>query len=263
MNSKTAVLTVMALAATAASAHDFWIRPASFRPAPGDHVTASLRVGEPFRGTDVERRASHLERFTLFSTGRTALAGREGATPAGLFRATGRGLQVIAYESRPVPHEMPPRRFAAYLSHAGLVAVAGGRSAGNVVRERFKRCAKSLIAVGDAKGADRAVGLPLELVAETNPYTVTVGDELVVVLLHHGRPLEGALVAATSAEDPGDVLRRRTDGSGRVAVGVRHAGVWLITAVHIGESPSPRFDWDSLWASLTFEIPEPTDPSAR
>ena len=39
------LLAALALAAPAA-AHDFWIRPSSFRPGPADRIDVDLRVGE-------------------------------------------------------------------------------------------------------------------------------------------------------------------------------------------------------------------------
>jgi hypothetical protein len=31
--------------------------------------------------------------------------------------------------------------------------------------------------------------------------------------------------------------------------------VWLVKAVHIEPVAAPDADWESLWASLTFELP--------
>ena len=241
-----------------ASAHDFWIEPGTFRPQSGEHVAISLRVGEPFDGIEVARRTSRLKRFVLVHHGEAQVTGREGALPAGIVRPSGKGLQVIALESHPSFHRMKPARFAAYLEHEGLDSVSArfdAEGTQGLVAERFKRCARSLVHVGDSgEGSDRAVGLPLVLVAEVNPYTLGIGAELPMVLLYRGQPLSDAAVVATPASAPDHPVQGRTDGQGRFTLRVESSGAWLVTAIHMIESESPDADWDSFWASLTFEI---------
>jgi uncharacterized GH25 family protein len=46
----------------------------------------------------------------------------------------------------------------------------------------------------------------------------------------------------------------RTDSAGRVAFAITKPGLWLIKTVHMIEAPPDSgADWESLWASLTFE----------
>ena len=52
------------------------------------------------------------------------------------------------------------------------------------------------------------------------------------------------------------LAKARTDKDGRVTMKLPARGVWLVKAVHM--VPQARFirgDWDSYWASLTFERP--------
>lgn len=109
---------------------------------------------------------------------------------------------------------------------------------------------------GTGAAATRPVGLTLELVPEVDPTHLPAGRELPVRLLYEGKPLAGALVVAMSREAPAVKLRARTDRHGRVSLALPRRGVWLVKAVHM--VPAPRgvpADWESLWASLTFEIP--------
>jgi uncharacterized GH25 family protein len=56
-------------------------------------------------------------------------------------------------------------------------------------------------------------------------------------------------------------LATRSDGHGAFSFALPRAGVWLVKSVHLVEaSMFSRADWDSLWASLTFETPEPQAP---
>jgi len=48
---------------------------------------------------------------------------------------------------------------------------------------------------------------------------------------------------------------QRTDREGRVTFRLARPGVWLIKAVYMKEAPSGvDTDWESIWASLTFEV---------
>jgi len=98
----------------------------------------------------------------------------------------------------------------------------------------------------------RPFGFQFEIVPRTNPYT-TAGDSMSFVLLYESKPLEGVLVVATSEGDPSARMKGRSDANGSVTFRLGD-GAWLINAVHIIPAPSgANADWDSLWASLTFD----------
>jgi uncharacterized GH25 family protein len=95
--------------------------------------------------------------------------------------------------------------------------------------------------------------LPLELVAETDPYRT---HALRLRLLYEGKPLAGALVVVFNKAEPLAKLKARTDDNGRVEFTLPRSGIWLVTSVHmIPASFFSGYDWQSLWASLTFERP--------
>ena len=132
-----------------------------------------------------------------------------------------------------------------------------GQSAAGA-KEVFSRCAKSLLAVGGGSGAgwDRVFGERLELVAEKDPYTLTGGGELPVRLLYEGKPLAGVLVVALQRDRAGAKVSARTDAKGHVRLKLDRAGLWLVKAVHMSPAPAETgADWESFWASLTFEAP--------
>ena len=57
--------------------------------------------------------------------------------------------------------------------------------------------------------------------------------------------------------DPSAKLTMRTDSQGRVSFPLQRAGMWLIKAVHMMAAPAGSgADWESIWASLTFERTE-------
>lgn len=249
------------LLGTTLVAHDLWIEPTTFAPKPGEIIGARLRVGQDFIGDPLRRDDALIDQFVVEAgAARKALVGRTGADPAGLLRVDGTGLLVIGYHSVPSRVELTGEKFAQYLKDEGLDDIAARRARrGNTgaVRELFSRCAKSLVLSGPsaATDGDRALGFTLELVAERNPYTVAVGEELPVRLTYEGRPLPGALIVAMNRDDPNDKIAARSDAGGRVRLRLPERGTWMVKAVHMIEATGrDDADWESFWASLTFEL---------
>jgi uncharacterized GH25 family protein len=250
----------LALGAAPLLAHDLWIEPTSFSPRAGEVVGLRLRVGMNLAGDPVPRIPALIRELIVEGdSGRQAIRGREGADPAGILRAAP-GVQVLGYFSNPSWIELPAEKFNEYLKEEGLDAVLALRArrneSGEPGREAYSRCAKSLLVSGAHGGGrgDRPLGFPLELVAERNPYELEAGEDLPVRLLWQDHPLAGALVVAMNRGNPAEKLSARTDAEGRVRFRIESGGFWLIKAVHMVRAPekSPA-DWQSYWASLTFE----------
>src|ERR1700687_6087290 len=159
-------------------AHDLWIEPSAFQPAPGTRLAVRLFIGQLFRGDVFPRDPKYLVRFAVLGNGgETPTPGLPDTDPAGF-----------------------------------LVGGRRGQS-GAPGKEIYSRCAKSLIAIGGDAGSghDRVLGLTLELIPEANPYTLAAGQELPVRLLYGGQPLAGAKVAAGAkgrAARPGGARHR-------------------------------------------------------
>lgn len=256
-------------AGATASAHDFWIEPSTFQLQIGERASVSLCLGDHFDGWSVARDARRIETFVAIGpAGQQPIVGRDGSDPAGIARFTAAGVYVLGYRSNHAFTEMPAPRFEEYLKEKGLekiVALRKERGASDrKAREAYSRYAKSLIHVGDATGGggDRPVGFRLELVAESNPYEKQSGNEHSFHLLFDGKPLAGALVTATRRDAADSKIHARTDAGGRARFLLREAGVWLIASVHMVAAPqSIAAEWESLWASLTYELPS-QEPNA-
>ena len=241
------------LLAAPAAAHDFWIEPSSFRPAPGERVAVRLRVGERMQGDPVPRNPDRIERFAAVGPdGEAEVAGIAGSDPAGWTSPAGPGLHWIVFDSNHARLEQAGPAFDRYLGEEGLDHIR--RQGDGPVKEVYSRCAKSLLRVGEgSEGFDRVLGLELELVPEKDPYSLKPGEALPVRLLYRGKPLDGALVMALAS--PESPVSARTAG-GRASLVLDRPGLWLVKAVHMVPAPEGSgAEWESLWASLTFELP--------
>lgn len=244
-------------------AHEFWLEPLEYRVAPGGKISARALNGQEFVGKEYSYNARGYERSGIFAGSATGkIPGQTGQRPAVQVNAIGPGLNVIYHQSAAstVVYETM-EKFESFLRGKRLEATlaehkARGLPSENIV-EGYFRFVKALVAVGDGAGADRAVGMPYELVALTNPYTGS-GD-MRLQLLYRGKP---------EANQPVYVFHRRagkvkevflrTDGRGVVSV-PRMAGEFQVNAVKImpaGKALRQRFKavWQTLWASSVYEI---------
>lgn len=247
-----------------AAAHEFWISPDAYQVAPGEAIVAALRNGERFSGRSLAHRPSRTERFELVQgSSEVALEPTIGDRPAIDAAAPGEGLVVLVHETGDLSLDYDDlARFEAFGAHKGYPGLAEAHEArglGMPVRERYRRHAKSLVAVGEGSGADAPVGLRAELIALANPYEGPL-EALPVELRWEGAALRDHQIEVFARGEDGEVAitTHRTDASGRASVPVSPGTEVMIDAVVI--EPLEREDeddpaWASHWANLTFAVP--------
>jgi len=252
---------LLGLAAPAA-AHEFWIEPANFRPPVDKPLDVRLLVGQEFRGDTMIYLPESFERFvTVNARGTRNIPGLPGDDPAARLTPAEPGLLLVAYQSTRYSLDMDAPTFEKYLEKEGLDGIRTLRAQrgehDKAVHEVYSRCAKSLLAVGgrdDGLDARRPIGLRLEIVPLTSIYQLKRGQMLEVQLLYEGRPLANAKLVAFSKKKLKSQPVQRTDADGRARFVLPHADVWMLSAVHMIPAPAnAKADWESFWASLTFE----------
>lgn len=258
----------LALAVSAAAhAHEFWIEPSRFEVAASDRIVADLRVGQYFKGNSQVYLPNAFVSFTVTDpAGTRPVTGRIGDLPAVSMPAERSGLHVLAYHSTPSSITYSSfEKFESFTRKQGIEWVIEAHRRRGLpekdVTESFTRYAKTLIRVGNGDGSDRAEGLPFELVAETNPYTNVPDDDMTVRLLLKGEPHADAQITVFRKFIGCEATRLtlHTDADGRARIPRKTGGRFLVNAVYMRE-PAPESDaaWESLWASLTFRLPENT-----
>ena len=272
------LLTVVAALALGAPAraHEFWLEGITQPLKVGGTAELSLQVGEFFEGVLVGFSAAQTARLTHIGPSGTTrdLMGLLPPQPAANFKLplSTPGSHLIAFDSQPSEIELPAGQFHAYLHDEGLDFIKARREAAGTAekpgRERYRRNVKTLLAVSSAAGqtgpaaGDKVfatrVGQRLELIPLNDPLRLSAGGALGLQLLFEGKPLQGALVKAWHKQSSQTlIIRALTTAKGEVKLNLPYAGAWMVSVVHMVPAVGVKdIDWDSLWANLSFVIPE-------
>jgi uncharacterized GH25 family protein len=249
------------LLAPLACAHEFWLVPHDGVTNIDKKVVFELRIGPTWPGVQSPRLKNLVDWFIAKDAkGVRNVEGRDGALSVGHLQARAPGATVVAMRTNSTRINLPATEFNQYLEEEGLSNILALRKRYDLMqtrgREQYSRCAKTIVFVdGRSDGFDRVMDLPLEFVAHTDPLTLHTNDSFHVQVLLNGEPLAGTLVKAQLKADPVQELTAVSDSQGRVALPLTHSGLWLFSTVHMEPSGEDGVDWESLWASLTVNIP--------
>ncbi|WP_345125789.1 DUF4198 domain-containing protein [Hymenobacter antarcticus] len=271
---------ILLVSTSAALAHEFWLEAPRFRLQPGQTVSVRPLVGENFHGEPWTTKAAKIQRLVRYGPAAgdsTDLTPAPGFAPTDTFRTAFTfaqpGTHVVLLRSTNSFIELPADKFTAYLREEGLDYALKLRQENDQTaqpgRETYRRCAKTLVQVGDAAATSpatdsacrRIYGLPLELVPEQNPYRLTADKALTLRVLRNGKPAFGAAVQVWQRQPKGlptTHYTTRANQNGRVLLRLSGPGPYLVAAVDMSAAPTKlrdRADWQSTWASLTFAGP--------
>jgi hypothetical protein len=265
---KRIIFVVLALSfALPAWAHDLYIKLDSY------FVPAHARIGlvlingtfDKSEGSVVKARA---RRIDIVRAGRgqitrdlTWLA--KGDTTRVTIQTGAPGTYVVGISLLPKQITLKAKEFNAYLEEDGIPDILELRRAraemDKNAREQYSKHVKAIIQVGDSisRGWDTRLGYPAEIVPLANPYTLLVGDSLPIIALVDRKPAAGLTVVA-GFEPPGGKPEQSaavmTDSTGRAAIRLTSTGKWYVKFIRMVPAASPGIDYESKWATLTFEL---------
>jgi uncharacterized GH25 family protein len=251
-----------------ATAHEYWIEPLKFQVKVDGEIIANQKVGQDFKGNNYPLIPQEFITSGLFSLKpKLPFKGDIGDIPALKVRPQHAGLHVLVVST--TPDRLTYEKFAkfqTFVKAQGLDwAVGEHRKRGlpeTGFTEAYSRHAKALVQVGPARGNngthDVVVGMPIELVAEKNPYALPLspGVKLPVRLLWQGKPLKQSQIKIFHKNsDKLDISNIRTDDEGRALVPLGLGGKFMLSAVQIIPwNEKPGVQWRSYWASMTFKL---------
>lgn len=260
-----AVLALVGLAA-AADAHDLFLRLDSYFVPPRTAVLIKV-----FNGTFVKSEGSvqrnRLREITLAANGTrrwldTNAWTDTSKTASTLTLQTGEpATYVVGASVKPRLIALSAKEFNEYLEHDGVPDILAARrrdgELGKPAKERYHKHVKAILQVGPARSDDYSAtfGYPAELVPMSNPYVARVGQVVAFRCLVDGTPAIRQFVVAGYERASGVIAERgyRADSSGVVRVPITRRGKWYVKFIHM-EPVKDSVDYESKWASLTFEI---------
>jgi hypothetical protein len=248
---------ILAAAGTAA-AHYTFILPEKFRVSPGDALIVGFHASDGFpESTQLPKR---LESATLHTAKKSVAlpAFREDGLRQVSTISPSPGYSILTAINPARTGDMKPESFTDYLKEESLTDVIAEREkrgeTGKPGRERYSMYLKSIVLAGAPNdGYKHVVGLPIEIVPEKDPSKLKAGESLPVRVLFKGAPAKNLQVFAASSSAPSNKNIGKTDAKGRIAVPVT-PGRWRLHTILMERVTTPDADWESFWATLTFEV---------
>jgi uncharacterized GH25 family protein len=254
---------LVAAVARIGGAHETWLQPATFnvgRPAT-QVVRMTSGLGYPAGATPIE--ASAVTRSGVFLSG-VAL----GLTPSGRtdhelalnWTPPKAGVAAIYVELAAVRVDRPDSLIGAYFDEIGAPPELRNSWADTPSpkrwRESYVKHAKTYVRVGDsrAKFAWRAkTGMGLEIVPESDPTLVAVGDTFRVRVLRNGLPVARFRIASrrSSGDKPNFIT---TDKLGRAQIVYTTAMPTLMSGTSVRRVHEKNLEWRSDFTSMSFNV---------
>lgn len=178
------------------------------------------------------------------------------------------GTYVVGVSTAPKVIELSAADFNEYLEHDGVVDILAQRERGGQLgrpaRERYAKHVKTVLQVGDllTDYHTQLLGYPVEIVPQTNPAALAVGDTLRVLVMANGAPAANQMLYASCTGCSGDggdaghgeIFAARTDPHGLAGFGISQPGRWYVRLIRMVEVIDGDVDYESNWATLTFEV---------
>jgi uncharacterized GH25 family protein len=255
------------LLVNAVFAHDLYLMPVRFVVQAGAVITVGLHNGDSFPESEISpalERERDMKLISAAGAWEVENLRVSGKIVQGEVRIPHAGSYIITAKTIPHAFQLGAKEFNAYLKEEGLAKVQEWRREHGAMqtagRERYSKYAKALLTTGGSNEFhSRQAGLAMEIVPEISPYDLKVGADLPVQVLLRGLPavdLQVEVSLASGALPTRTTVLGRTDKQGRIVIPHVSTGKWRIHAVSLERcKDASAADWESSWASLTFELP--------
>lgn len=268
MKRKTVMALAIALLVTAtARAHDLFMKLDSYFLAVKTRASVRLLNGTFQKSDGLVAR----DRFRDISLYAPDLSGPisqsvtwrdEGKTTVMDVKTGGSGTYLAGVSTKPREIDLKAAEFNDYLQHDGIPDTLAERKKNNElnkdVRERYSKHVRAVFQVGDKLSDDykRQLNYPAEVIPQQNPYALKVGDTISVLCMVDGQPVPDQFVMAGWESHDGKLhlLDARTNAAGLAIFKLAGAGKWYVKFIHMTPLSDPDLNYESKWASLTFEI---------
>jgi uncharacterized GH25 family protein len=268
------IIVAVVLSAVGASGHDMFLVLPDHDFAAGSPITVALYNGTFDKSENTIDRERMIDVSVIDGTNQeshpsTSQWREEGTVTYLDFKSGSPGTYVVGVSTAPKMIELTAEEFNEYLEHDGVMDVleARGRdgTADQGANERYAKHVKTILQVGETTTDSYAhrLGYPIEIVPLANPGALGAGQTLEVLVLAEGEPVAGQLVYASfegfhTHDETGshrEAVKTRTDDSGVARVELTRPGRWYIRLIRMLPVDEEGVDYESSWATLTFEVP--------
>ncbi len=172
------------------------------------------------------------------------------------------GNYVVGLSTMQREIDLKAKDFNGYLTEDGIPDTLAERKRKKEltkdVRERYSKHVKTIFQAGD-KQTDNyktALGYPVEIIPQKNPYSLKTGDTFEFLCVKDGKALAKQFVM-TGRDENGKLVTGenvRTDKNGIAKIKLVGAGKWYVKFINMTRLKDPKINFESKWATLTFEI---------
>lgn len=263
------ILVASAVSVTPVLAHDMFWRLTSYFVAPSTPVTLPVLNGT-FSKSENSIGWERVADVSIVSpSGRTAMDSAHwqtsGDTSQLAYTTGATGTYVAGLSTKPKEFQLDAKAFNGYLKDDGIPDILTlRRSNGSLnrpARERYSKHIKAIFQVGGTRtdAWQTPLGYAAEFVPLANPYTLKPGATLRLRCLVDGKPVANQLVlvggrVGSTGDERLASHSMRSDTNGVVTVAVPKAGRWYVKFIHMVPVSDGRVDYESKWATITFEI---------
>ncbi|MCM3870846.1 MAG: DUF4198 domain-containing protein [Pyrinomonadaceae bacterium] len=258
---------VALLVTAGASGHDLFMKLDSYFLKPNTRASVRLLNGT-FQKSDGLVARNRFREISLYAPNLSGPIGQsvtwrdEGTTTVMDVRTGGPGTYLAGVSTKPKEIDLKAAEFNDYLQHDGIPDTLAEREKNNElnkdVRERYSKHVRAVFQVGERLSDDykRQLNYPAEVIPQKNPYALREGDTITVLCTVEGQPVPNQFVMAGWESSDGKLhtLDARTTTGGLATFKLVGEGKWYIKFIHMISLSDSSLNYESKWASLTFEI---------
>jgi uncharacterized GH25 family protein len=259
--------TLFVLLAVVASAHDMFLKFDRYFLAPNSPVVVRLLNGE-FNKSENTITRDRMRDVSLISPAGLSHPPEsdwsdEGKTSLLRLQTGAAGTYVAGTSTRPKELSMKAADFNRYLQLEGVIDTFVERRKNKQLNltatERYAKHVKAIFQVGDTRtdSYKTPLGYPVEIIPQQNPYSLKAGSTLSVLCVRDGQPLVNQYVlygVQARGQTRYTTLKTRTDKDGIARIPLSGAGRWYVKFIHMTQVNEPPVNYESRWATLTFEL---------
>jgi len=263
-NVKKLLLTIFSFVVSVVlSAHEFWLQPDKFIYKRGEEINIRFNVGENFEGENWSGDTSKIQSLNFYYSDvkddLTAAMGVEKGDSI-QFSLVDEGTAMVTFNSKNSYIELDSAKFNAYLLEDGLKDAIKYRKenkeTGSAGHEYFQRSVKTIIQVGAVYDSTfkQKTDLPLDVIPQTNPYSIKNKKEMTVKVFFQQAPLKNALIKIWHHKKNETIKEEyTTNRDGEVSFDIETNGKWMVSCVKmIHLKDNPEAEWQSYWGSCTW-----------